>query len=137
MANEVDHYPLRPPGKGLGSFMGDRQMFTMKGKRTDGDANRSLARLILEIRELFTDSSLKNVEEAIAASHRLGSVPVNGHRYQAYTRSNGGATIAFYCHPVGEGYQTVLLGAETDPPLDGLQTWWRSTIRGRLADLLR
>ena len=137
MSNLVTPYPLSMlQVQGLGSMASDRIAFSMHGTRPDRNINQDITDLVDQLHRAYTHASANVISRQLNRERVLGRLIEGGVGYTAHVRSGARGSVAFYAHYTGGVFQTVLLGAESTPPLHGERTWWHDLIRLRLRDIL-
>jgi len=135
MTNDVQPYDL--PDAKLGSFVNDRRAFSLLGPRTDVSVQRDILALYIRIRDLYRGDDHNALDAAFREETVLTHLIIEGESHPVYVRAQGQASIAFFAYRLANGsYRTLILGADANPPPDGLQTWWRRSIRPRLCAFL-
>lgn len=137
MSNEVENYPFRSPSRsGLGSLGGDHMMFSLHDARTDSTISKDIRRLIEALHKAYSHHNPVAITRLLRQEKVLGQFKNGGVTYTVHVRLGSHGAVAFYAHPTNGFFQTVLMGAESNPPLNGDQSWWRGLIRPRLRDML-
>ena len=134
MSNSVVHFVPTAGNQQLGSYTGDRNEFSIYGSRPNTQANRDIVSLTLELHREYSNHSGIVLSQRMRNETVLGTHVIGGVGYPVHVRTRPNCTVAFCCQLLGKDYETVLLAAETNPPLHGLQNWWRIVVHPRLQD---
>lgn len=136
MQNEVESYESSSGPLGLGSVTSDCISFGMRGARTNGGVLRNVTSLILDVNQDYSNPSPKAISNTMRHEKVLQRLIVGHTAHAVYVRVANQGCLAFYCHPAGSFYQTLILAVEEFPPLGGSALWWTNTVAPRLRDVL-
>lgn len=136
MSNVVETYVPGAECSDLSSFIDDRRSFGHHGARRDTQVNNNAVSLVKEAHKCFSKQSTLSIARLLNSERVLGRLHHADYDFVVHIRTQGNAVLAFYSHRTDDGYQTYLMGVETNPPPNGEQEWWRSTIKPRLKELL-
>lgn len=120
----------------LGSFTEDRGAFSIIGGRTDETIRDAIIQLALELRDVYAVGPGSLILNSVATETNLGNLLRYGHNLPVFMRHNRHATVAFYVHRARSRVTTFLIAADSHPPENGLNNWWRQVVLPRVEDLL-